>query len=148
MKGFHTATPEQIKAGAVSDVYFQRTAEILDAKGVDAYVRAEFVAKSLPGAWEWAVFAGLAEVTHLLEGIDVVSYWQPCKLLVLDRPVGGGESFAVPLELSLSYGGLGGAVNVGNYCKSKFSWFVGRERIRPVINATSDSLIQWFVIIS
>ncbi len=69
--GFHIATPEQIKAGAVADVYFQRTREILDAKGVDARVRAEFVAKSLPEPWEWAVFAGLAEVTYLLEGIDV-----------------------------------------------------------------------------
>ncbi|HSG80735.1 MAG TPA: nicotinate phosphoribosyltransferase [Gemmatimonadota bacterium] len=69
--GFHTATPEQIKAGAVSDVYFKRTAQILDAKGVDAHVRAEFMARSLPDGWEWAVFVGLAEVTHLLEGIDV-----------------------------------------------------------------------------
>jgi nicotinate phosphoribosyltransferase len=69
--GFHIATPEQIKAGAVSDVYFQRTAQILDAKGVDAHVRAEFMAKSLPEDWEWAVFVGLAEVTHLLDGIDV-----------------------------------------------------------------------------
>ncbi len=71
MKGFHIATPEQIKAGAVTDVYFQRTAAILDAKGLDAHVRAEFVAKSLPRDWEWAVFAGLEEVTHLLEGINV-----------------------------------------------------------------------------
>ncbi|UCC73465.1 MAG: nicotinate phosphoribosyltransferase [Gemmatimonadota bacterium] len=69
--GFHIATPEQIKAGAVSDVYFQRTAAILDAKGIDAHVRAEFTAKSLPDDWEWAVLAGLAEVAHLLEGISV-----------------------------------------------------------------------------
>jgi nicotinate phosphoribosyltransferase len=69
--GFHIATPEQIKAGAVSDVYFQRSAAILDAKGIDAHVRAEFTAKSLPEGWEWAVFAGLAEVEHLLEGNKV-----------------------------------------------------------------------------
>ncbi|UCC83084.1 MAG: nicotinate phosphoribosyltransferase [Gemmatimonadota bacterium] len=69
--GFHIATPEQIKAGAVSDVYFQRSAAILDAKGIDAHVRAEFTAKSLPDGWEWAVFAGVAEVEHLLEGIKV-----------------------------------------------------------------------------
>jgi nicotinate phosphoribosyltransferase len=69
--GFHIATPEQIKAGEVSDVYFQRTARILDAKGIDADVRAEFTAKSLPGGWDWAVLAGLAEVFHLLDGIDV-----------------------------------------------------------------------------
>jgi len=71
VKGFHIATPEQIKAGAVTDVYFPRTAAILDAKGVDAHVRAEFIAKSFPDGWDWAVFAGLAEVTHLLDGIDV-----------------------------------------------------------------------------
>jgi nicotinate phosphoribosyltransferase len=69
--GFHIATPEQIKAGAVSDVYFQRSAAILDAKGIDAHVRAEFTAKSLPDGWEWAVFAGMAEVEHLLEGNKV-----------------------------------------------------------------------------
>jgi nicotinate phosphoribosyltransferase len=68
---FHIATPDQIKAGAVSDVYFQRTAAILDAKGIDAHVRAEFVAKSLPDGWEWAVLAGMAEVEHLLEDIKV-----------------------------------------------------------------------------
>jgi nicotinate phosphoribosyltransferase len=71
VEGFFIATPEQIKIGAVADVYFQRTAAILDSKGVDAYVRAEFVAKSLPSDWDWAVFAGLAEVVHLLEGVDV-----------------------------------------------------------------------------
>jgi nicotinate phosphoribosyltransferase len=69
--GFHIATPEQIKAGAVSDVYFQRSAAILDAKGIDAHVRAEFTAKSLPDGWEWAVLAGMAEVEHLLEGSKV-----------------------------------------------------------------------------
>ena len=71
MRGFHIATPEQIKSGAVTDIYFQRSAAILDAMGVDARVRAEFMAKSLPDHWEWAVFAGLAEAAHLLEGINV-----------------------------------------------------------------------------
>ena len=68
---FHIATPEQIKAGAVADVYFQRTLAILDAKGIDRRVRAEFTAKSLPEDWEWGVFAGLAEVHELIEGLAV-----------------------------------------------------------------------------
>ncbi len=68
---FHIATPEQIKAGAVADVYFQRTLAILDAKGIDRRVRAEFTAKSLPEDWEWGVFAGLAEVQELIEGLAV-----------------------------------------------------------------------------
>ena len=68
---FHIATPEQIKAGEVTDVYFKRTVEILEAKGIDRHVRAEFTAKSLPQDWEWAVFAGLDEVLELLGGIDL-----------------------------------------------------------------------------
>ncbi len=68
---FHIATPDQIKAGEVVDVYFRRTLEVLEAKGVDARVRAEFTAKSLPDGWDWAVFAGLEEVTYLLDGVDM-----------------------------------------------------------------------------
>ena len=62
--GFHIATAEQIKAGEVVDVYFRRSVDILEARGVDKRVRAEFVAKDLPENWEWAVFAGLEESLH------------------------------------------------------------------------------------
>lgn len=68
---FHLATPDDIKSGKVTDVYFQRTIEILEAKGIDKRVRAEFVAKSLPKDWSWAVFAGLEEILELFEGVDV-----------------------------------------------------------------------------
>ena len=66
--GFHIATAEQIKAGEVVDVYFRRSVDILKARDIDKRVRAEFVAKDLPENWEWAVFAGLEELLHLLEG--------------------------------------------------------------------------------
>ena len=42
------ATPDDIKSGKVTDVYFARTAEILRAKGVDKRVRAEFIVKDSP----------------------------------------------------------------------------------------------------
>ena len=45
---FHTADPDDVKAGRITDVYFERTMEVLKAKGVDRRVRAEFIAKSLP----------------------------------------------------------------------------------------------------
>ncbi|MDI3340492.1 MAG: nicotinate phosphoribosyltransferase [Sphaerobacter sp.] len=67
----HAATQEEIKAGRTTDVYFQRTVEILKATGRDRPVRAEFVAKSLPGGSSWAVFAGLDEVAGLLHGLPV-----------------------------------------------------------------------------
>ncbi len=68
---FHTARPEDILDGSITDVYFERTLRILRGKGVNPVVKAEFIAKSLPGNWPWAVFAGLEEVLYLLQGLPV-----------------------------------------------------------------------------
>jgi len=67
----HMADFEKIRRGEVVDVYFVRTKAILEAKGIDAQVRAEFMAKNLPRDWSWAVLAGLEEVFGLLEGLDI-----------------------------------------------------------------------------
>ncbi len=68
---FHTANHEDIKNGAVTDVYFARTLEILKKTGVDRRVRAEFFAKNLPQGWQWAVLAGVDELVRLMEGKKV-----------------------------------------------------------------------------
>jgi nicotinate phosphoribosyltransferase len=68
---FHTADPEDVKAGRITDVYFTRTMQVIRAKGADKRVRAEFIAKALPHNWEWAVLAGVEEVAELLKGLDV-----------------------------------------------------------------------------
>lgn len=68
---FHIAGEKEIKEGKVTDVYFQRTLEILEKKGINPWVKAEFVAKSLPDEWSWAVLAGLDEVAHLLKDLPV-----------------------------------------------------------------------------
>jgi len=67
----HVADFEKIKRGEVVDVYFVRTKAILEAKGIDARVRAEFMVKGLPGNWSWAVLAGLEEALAALEDLDV-----------------------------------------------------------------------------
>ncbi|MCP4669372.1 MAG: nicotinate phosphoribosyltransferase [Deltaproteobacteria bacterium] len=67
----HTATSQQIRDGLVTDVYFERTEKILRAKGIDREVRAEFMAKGLPGEWPWAVFAGVEECLALLQDLPV-----------------------------------------------------------------------------
>ena len=41
------------------------------AKGIDKWVKAEFIAKEFPDNAEWAVFAGLEEVAELLKGMKV-----------------------------------------------------------------------------
>ncbi|MFQ5961902.1 MAG: nicotinate phosphoribosyltransferase [Candidatus Methylomirabilales bacterium] len=68
---FHCTTYDAIKAGKVTDIYFARTREILKAEGVDRRVKGEFIAKTLPRDWSWAVLAGLEEVASLLSGMNV-----------------------------------------------------------------------------
>ncbi|GBE31188.1 nicotinate phosphoribosyltransferase pncB2 [bacterium BMS3Bbin05] len=68
---FHAADPEDILNGKITDVYFERSLRILKAKGVNPQVKAEFIAKSLPGGWDWAVFAGLEEILYLAERLPV-----------------------------------------------------------------------------
>jgi nicotinate phosphoribosyltransferase len=68
---FHTASDAEIKAGDISDVYFQRTVEVLAARGDRKHVKAEVYLKSLPEDWDWGVLAGIEEVTALLDGVAV-----------------------------------------------------------------------------
>jgi nicotinate phosphoribosyltransferase len=68
---FHLATQEEIKRGAVADVYFHRTVQILRARGNRARVKAEVYLKSLPADWTWGILAGIEEAAHLLEGLPV-----------------------------------------------------------------------------
>jgi nicotinate phosphoribosyltransferase len=66
--GFHLASPEEIRAGKVTDVYFLRGRDVLRAEGEDPIVVAEVRASVFPGGWPWGVFAGLEEAVNLLEG--------------------------------------------------------------------------------
>src|SRR5947207_691711 len=55
----------------VTDIYFLRTKQVLEARGLDKQVRVEVGAKGLPEGYEWAVLAGLEDVLRLLEGRPV-----------------------------------------------------------------------------
>jgi len=70
-KTFHTASDADIKAGEIADVYFERTVEILNARGDRKKVKAEVYLKSLPEDWHWGVLAGIEEAARLLEGVKV-----------------------------------------------------------------------------
>ena len=66
---FFIATPEEIRAGQTSDIYFLRTLEVLKKARKDrTKVLLETTVQSLPNGWPWAVFAGLTEVVSLLRG--------------------------------------------------------------------------------
>ena len=68
---FHSADIKEIKAGKVTDAYFPRTLEILRRKRIDKWVKAEFMAKSLPSNWSWGILAGIEECIELLGGLKV-----------------------------------------------------------------------------
>ncbi len=68
---FHYANEEEIKKGKVTDVYFERTKKILEAKKVHKIVRAEFIVKTFPYPENWGVLAGIEEAVELLKGLKM-----------------------------------------------------------------------------
>ncbi len=70
-KHFHTAGDAEIAEGRITDVYFERTLQVLREKGLNKRVRAEFIAKKLPEGNPWGVLAGIEECMRLLSEIPV-----------------------------------------------------------------------------
>src|SRR2546422_1395610 len=71
---FYVATPEEIRSGQTSDIYFFRTLDVLKKAGKHrTKVLMETTVQTLPDAWLWAVFSGVEEVVALLRGkaVDV-----------------------------------------------------------------------------
>lgn len=68
---FHIASDEDIKAGRVTDVYFQRALEVLRRKGIDKHVKMEVFLKNFPYQENWGVLAGVEECLKLMEGLPV-----------------------------------------------------------------------------
>ncbi len=84
---FHIATPEEIKEGKTTDVYFLRSKEILEKNNVQKKVYAEFTVMNPP--YDWVVFAGLDEVLHLMEGKNVNIYALPEGTIFTGRDLHG-----------------------------------------------------------
>jgi len=68
---FLTADPKDILEGKVTDVYFERALAILKAKKINPVVKAEFIAKSLPKKWRWALLTGIGEALELMKHLKV-----------------------------------------------------------------------------
>jgi nicotinate phosphoribosyltransferase len=68
---FHVADPKDIKNGKMTDVYFVRTMEVLKAKKIDKWVKAEFIAKRFPEDYGWGFLAGIEEAAGLLKDLKV-----------------------------------------------------------------------------
>jgi len=68
---FLTADPKEVLEGRITDVYFERALAILKAKGINPVVKAEFIAKELPGEWPWAVLTGTGEALELMTHLKI-----------------------------------------------------------------------------
>jgi len=68
---FHIADSKDIKDGKMTDVYFVRTMEVLKAKKIDKWVKAEFIAKRFPEDYGWGVLTGIEEEVYLLSDLKV-----------------------------------------------------------------------------
>ncbi len=68
---FQTAEPKDILDGRITDVYFERTLAVLKAKKINPVVKAEFIAKSLPNNWPWALFTGVDEAMNLMKHLRI-----------------------------------------------------------------------------
>ncbi len=64
---FNIGSPDEIKNGKITDVYFERTQKILEENNIDKKVRMEVRTKSVPGKGP-GILTGLDEVVQLLEG--------------------------------------------------------------------------------
>jgi nicotinate phosphoribosyltransferase len=74
---FHTASADDIKQGRVTDVYFRRAVDALQAKGIRRHVAAEVRTTALPDDYGWAVLAGVEEVAELTSGLPVTVRCMP-----------------------------------------------------------------------
>ncbi|TLZ62007.1 MAG: nicotinate phosphoribosyltransferase [Methanobacteriota archaeon] len=72
---FYVATPEEIRSGQTSDIYFFNTLDVLKKAGKHrTKVLMETTVQTLPDAWPWAVFSGVEEVVNLLLG-KAIDLW-------------------------------------------------------------------------
>jgi nicotinate phosphoribosyltransferase len=71
---FFVATEDEIKNGMTTDIYFKRTVQILQEKGISRNVTAEVTCGGIPHAWPWGMLVGTGDVANLFEGIPVSVY--------------------------------------------------------------------------
>jgi nicotinate phosphoribosyltransferase len=78
MRRFHSATDEEIKKAQTTDIYFVRTKQILEAKGLNqTRVVADVTPGKLPKNWSWGILCGIEEEAQLLEGLPIDVYAMP-----------------------------------------------------------------------
>src|SRR3972149_6423532 len=101
---FYVATPEEIRSGQTSDIYFFRTLDVLKKAGKDRVrVLMETTAQALPNGWPWAGFAGLEAAGERRVISFGVRRMHPALAPLIERCVylGGLDSVTTPLGAAM-----------------------------------------------
>jgi len=109
---FNIANEQDILRGKTSDIYFQRTLEILKKEKRDrASVLGEVTTHNLPNGWSWGVLSGVEETVRLFER-KPVDLWSlpegslftpktasgiPTPVMTVEGPYGGFGLFETPM---------------------------------------------------
>jgi nicotinate phosphoribosyltransferase len=75
---FFAASDQEIASGRTTDIYFERTMDVLRSKNLlDVSTVSEFTVGGLPDRWGWGILCGIEELVRLLEGHDIDMYGLP-----------------------------------------------------------------------
>ncbi|MCL1984077.1 MAG: nicotinate phosphoribosyltransferase [Methanomassiliicoccaceae archaeon] len=155
MERLFAADEKEIRDAYTTDVYFERTKKILNAKGLERTdVWAEFTLGSLPNKWPWAVLCGTEEVIRLSEGIDIDIFGVPEGTIFRSRSPKGirvplmnirgryaefGEMETAMLGMMCHPSGVAtAAARVRCAAKDKKVMAFGNRRMHPAISGVLD----------
>ena len=155
MERLFAASEKEIRDAYTTDVYFERTKKILNAKGLErTEVWAEFTLGSLPNKWPWAVLCGTEEVLRLAEGLDIDIYGVPEGTIFRSRSPKGirvplmnirgryaefGEMETAMLGMLCHPSGVAtAAARVRCSAKDKKVMAFGNRRMHPAISGVLD----------
>ncbi len=155
MRLFHYATDEEVKTGKTTDIYFVRTKQVLEAKGLD---KLRVVAEVTPGeihkGWPWGILCGIEEEARLFEGCPVNVYAMPEgsvfyhtdhkgvrePVMSIEGPYGDFCLLETPLLglLCQSSGVATRAARIKKVAGEKFVLAFGIRRMHPVLSPMLD----------
>jgi nicotinate phosphoribosyltransferase len=152
---FHVATDEEIKRGETTDIYFVRTKQILEAKGLDKVkALAEVTSGKLPEDWEWGILCGVEEAVRLFEGYPVNVHSMPegsvfrpfdyygnrVPLMTIEGPYASFCTLETPLLgfLCQASGAATMAARIRKVAKGKFLMAFGIRRMHPALSPMLD----------
>jgi len=155
MRLFHYATDEEVKAGKTTDIYFVRTKQVLEAKGLDKLkVAAEVTPGEIHDGWPWGILCGIEEESRLLEGCPINVYAMPEgsvfystdhkgvrePVMMIEGPYGDFCLLETPLLglLCQSSGVATRAARIKKVAGEKFVLSFGIRRMHPVLSPMLD----------